>query len=283
MHKFLRDTKLRSKEGECLAITPSRSWMQRLDSLTRKSWFYALIISCSFFLPPITSLPYRYYELPNLMKEIFINGLLPYIQFAPIFHISTILIVIALWKKPRPTGRIFYFYLAINFIFIALAQNVTNTPSFGNVILLSNMFLFLVVGIFWLIGAIRPQQSLAPHKDTRWRFLGLPLAVLAFWSPMDYMGNPNFNPVNLLTSEYGLAFCFTVPVVVYILNFFYATIYKPAFRVTCVFGLGMGILNITGPLWISGYPLWVAFLHTPLLLLTTYGLLLGKISRRVYS
>lgn len=261
-----------------MATNPGHHKIPRdLDSLTRKPWFYALVIFCSFFLPPITSQPYRYYELPNLMMEIFINGLLPYTQFAPIFHISTILVVVALWRKPRPTGRIFYFYLAINFIFIALAQNVTNTPSFGNVILLSNMFLFLVVGIFWLIGAIRPQQSLAPDKGSRWRFLGLPLAVLAFWSPMDYMGNPNFNPVNLLTSEYGLAFCFTVPVVVYILSFFYATVYKPAFRVTCVFGLGMGILNITGPLWISGYPLWVALLHTPLLLLAIYGLLLGRI------
>jgi hypothetical protein len=254
-----------------------------LDSLTRKPWFYVLLISCSFFLPPITSQPYRYYELPRLMMEILVNGLLPYVQFAPIFHIATILFVIALWKKPHTTGRVFYFYLAINFIFIALAQNITNTPSFGNVILLSNVFLFLVVGIFWLMGAIRPQQSLTPHKGTRWRFLGLPFAALAFWSPMDYMGNPNFSPINLLTSDYGLAFCFTVPVFLYILSFFYATIYQPAFRVTCVFGLFMGILNITGPLWLSGYPLWVAFLHIPLLLLTTYGILLGRISRGVHS
>ena len=248
-----------------------------LDSLTRKPWFYALIIFCSFFLPPITSQPYRYYELPNLMMEIFIYGLLPYKQFASIFHISTILFVVALWKKPHPTGRIFYLYLAINFIFIALAQNVVYTPSFGNVILLSNMFLFLVVGMFWLIGVIKYPQPLLANRGSRWHFLGLPLAILAFCSPMDYMGNPAFDPVYFLTSEYGLAFCFTVPVVVYILSFFYATVYLPAFRVTCIFGLGIGILNLTGPLWIPGYPLWVAFLHTPLFLLTIYGLLLGKI------
>jgi len=135
------------------------------------------------------------------MMEIFTYGLLPYKQFAPIFHVLTILFIVALWRKPRLTGRIFYLYLAINFIFIAFVQNVTYTPSFGNVILLSNMFLFLVVGIFWLVGAIKYQQPLVVDGGSRWRFLGLPLAVLAFWSPMDYMGNPDFSPIYFLASE----------------------------------------------------------------------------------
>jgi len=257
----------------------NRKIPQDLDSLTRKPWFYALIIFCYFFLPPITSQPYHYYEIPSLMMEVFVCGLLPYKQFAPIFHILTVMFLVALWKKPHPTGRIFYLYLAINFIFIAFAQNITYTPSFGNVILPSNMFLFLVVGMFWLVGAVKAKKSLAPDRDISqgWRFIGLPLAILSFWSPMDYMGNPTFDPIYLLTSQYGLAFCFTVPVVVYILSFFYDTVYLPAFRVTCVFGLSISILNITGPLWISGYPPWAAFLHIPLFLLTIYSLLLGKV------
>ena len=211
------------------------------------------------------------------------ESLTPYIWLAPAFHLATIVLIILLWKLNTKVAKYFYAYLAVNFVFIAFAQNITVNEKFGFVIISNNMLHILLVGILWIPAIFQHENEFAAVKLEKWRFWALPLAILAFWVPMTLLGQPDFNPILLLTSEYGLAFCFTAPVMIYILTLYYPNIYKPAYRFLCIVGAYIGLLNLIGPLIIQGYPLWVAILHIPLFTISIYGLTLEKIKTKVHS
>lgn len=211
------------------------------------------------------------------------ESLVPYLWLAPVFHLATIVLVILLWKLKTKAVKYFYAYLAVNFVFIAFAQNITFNEKFGFVIISNNLLHILLVGILWIPAIFRHENEFEPVKLEKWRFWAVPLAILAFWVPMTVLGQPDFNPLLFLTSEYGLAFCFTAPVMIYILTLYYPTIYKPAYRFLCIVGTYIGLLNLSGPLIISGYPLWVAILHVPLFTISIYGLVLEKIKTKAQA
>jgi hypothetical protein len=110
----------------------------------------------------------------------------------------------------------------------------------------------------------------------KWRFWTVPLVILAFWVPITVLGQPDFNPMLFLTSEYGLAFCFTAPVMICLLSLYYPNIYKPAYRFLCIVDVYIGLLNLAGPWILSGYPIWVAIFYIPLVTISMYGLTLEK-------
>jgi hypothetical protein len=177
--------------------------------------------------------------------------------------------------------KYFYAYLAVNFVFIAFAQNITFNEQFGFVILFNNLLQILLVGILWIPAIFRLEDEFVVVEREKWRFWAVPLVILAFWVPMTVLGQPDFNPMLFLTSQYGLAFCFTAPVMIYILTLYYPNVYKPAYRFLCIVGVYFGLLNLSGPLIISGYPVWVAILHIPLFTISIYGLALEKIKTKV--
>lgn len=254
-----------------------------LRKLTSKWWFYLLLFLIPLFVPTYTSKPMAYGQIGELMGIVLRESLIPYIWLAPAFHLATIVLIILLWKLNTKVVKYFYAYLAVNFVFIAFAQNITVNEKFGFVIISNNLLHILLIGILWVPAIFQHENEFAAVKLEKWRFWAVPLAILAFWVPMTLLGQPDFNPILLLTSEYGLAFCFTAPVMIYILTLYYPNIYKPAYRFLCIVGAYIGLLNLIGPLIIQGYPLWVAILHIPLFTISIYGLTLEKIKTKVHS
>lgn len=208
------------------------------------------------------------------------EALKPYEWLAPVFHLVTVVFVILLLKFNLKVARYFYAYLVLDFVFMALAQNITLNEKFGLVIIFNNLLHILIIGILY-VPAIFRQENLLSSKLEKWRFWAVPLAVLAFWAPMDGLGQPDFSPMLLLMSGYGLAFCFTAPVLIFIFTLYYPNIYKPAYRFLCIVGVYLGMLNLIGPLIIPEYPFWVAFLHVPLFSISIYGLALERMKLRL--
>ena len=255
----------------------------RFRGITSKWWFYVILFVIPLFIPPYTSKPIAYGQIGDLMGLVLRESLTPYLWLSPVFHLITIVFVILLWKFNIKVMKYFYAYIAVNFVFIAFAQNITINEQYGLVIVLNNLLQILFAGILWIPALYRYEIEVTAEKREKWRFWAVPLAILAFWSPMTVLGQPDFNPILLLTSEYGIAFCFTTPVIIYFLTFYYPNIYKPAYRFLCIIGTYFGLLNLSSPLIISGYPLWVAILHIPLFTISIYGLLLEKIKTKVHS
>jgi hypothetical protein len=160
---------------------------------------------------------------------------------------------------------------------IAFLQSVAVIEDYGLSIITSNFVIFLFIGIVWMKETFRPKNNFTFMKLPRWRYWPVPLAILAFWFPAGPQGAPNFNPAYLLTSDFGVAFCLTTPVVVTILTLIYPRVNKQLLTITCSAGVLYGIFNLLIPFfwpvawWVSGV------LHIPLFSISLYGLLLPKI------
>jgi len=166
--------------------------------------------------------------------------------------------------------RIFSAYVSANFFFIAFAQSIAVTEKYGLGILVGGVACFSTVGIFWVWETIAKKNNFTVQRIPLWKYWVVPLALLAFWTP----AKPDFNPLYLLTSYYGLAFCLTTPVILAILSFYHPRVNISTLRVTSFMGTLLGILNISGifmgaDVWISGV------LHVPLLAISVYCLILS--------
>ena len=104
--------------------------------------------------------------------------------------------------------------------------------------------------------------------------LGFAFAFLAFWSPIDAQLNPDFNPLLLLNSSFGVMYCPTTPVIVALLTLIYPRVNTYLLRTTSFVGLIMGLFNVMSYFIMPGYTLWSLFLHTPLVFISAYGLLI---------
>jgi hypothetical protein len=93
------------------------------------------------------------------------------------------------------------------------------------------------------------------------------------------MIRPDFDPLLLLTSpEYGLTFCFTTPVFLLGLVFFYPHVNQFAYRATAFCGLLYGLFNLSQ--WFSPDTRWMGFLHLPLLIISLYAFFLPRFDKQ---
>jgi hypothetical protein len=79
----------------------------------------------------------------------------------------------------------------------------------------------------------------------------------------------------LLTSpDYGLTFCLTTPVFLFLLVLFYPRVNTFAYRITAFNGLLYGLVNLTH--FFTPERSWMGVLHLPLLVISIYALVLGS-------
>lgn len=210
-----------------------------LQKLARKWWFYVILIAI-YFMPPYASNGYDPKFTQEVVFEALKVSLLPYRWLAPFFHTATLLLLICMFIFKDRVTRIFYTYGGLNFLFIAFAQTIAFTEKYGLVILLGGTITFSIIALSWLSEAVVKKSAFEP-KIHALRCWIIPLAVLAFWSPVDERGNPALHPIYLLTSYYGLAFCLTAPVLLAMLILCYSQA-SVVLRVTGVMG---GALRLT--------------------------------------
>jgi len=164
-----------------------------LEFVARKWWFYLLLLIL-YFLPPYASKGYDPSATHYVVFEVLKHSLKPYEWLAPLFHIATIVLIVCLLLFGDRITRIFSAYVSVNFFFIAFAQSIAVTEKYGLGILAGGIICFSVVGIYWAWEALIKKNDFTPHKIPLWKYWVVPLALLAFWSPL----KPDFNPVYLL-------------------------------------------------------------------------------------
>jgi len=250
------------------------------DMITRRWWFY-LIIFLIFFIPPYVSKGYQGAGSFNLTIDMLSKSLRPYASFQPIFHIIPVILIILLIFLKNKVNRIFNIYVAVNYLLMAFLQNISILDKYGLVIFIANLILIFLVFLSWSWEAAIGENTVGFQKPKPWKYLFIPLAILAFWFPMNPItAKPDFNPVYLLTSDSGLAFCSMTPVYLTVLLFMYPRINKVAIRLTSFIGVIFGILAIiltSSNIW---HLWWVGVTHIPLFVisLTSFVISLRKSS-----
>lgn len=242
-------------------------------------WKYTLVYIFLFLinmLPLITEKPYQPQDTQDVIINLLMVSILPYQAYGPIFHIATLLLVLAILWKPGRLGRLMASYIGVNYFVIALAQTMGQTEKYGFVIHLSALLTMLFLGITWLVVAFRNDIRPTFKKPSLLDYGLIALALLAFWGPyteVDGAIRPHFNPLLLLTGpDYGLTFCFTTPVFLLGLILIYPNVNPFAYRITAFSGLLYGVFNLTH--WFNPATQWMGFLHLPLLILSIYALIL---------
>lgn len=176
-------------------------------------------------------------------------------------------------------GRLAAAFFGILFFFLAFSNHIALTENYGWVIITGNLVLISMVGVFWLHEALTPQNMYVFERRPLWRYWLLPFALLAFWSPITPDLHPDFNPLLLLTSSFGVMYCTTTPVVTAILTLIYPRVNKTLLGVTSFVGFLIGLFNAIALFMMPGYTLWNFILHTPLIFISGYGLILPRIMK----
>jgi len=247
----------------------------------QRKWLYPVLYAAFFIvsmLPLYTEKPYPPQETQDVIVNLLMVATNPYKAYAPIFHVLTLLMVALIAWRPAKMGRVWAGYMGLNYLIIALVQGMGTTTKYGFVIHTGGMVMYGVLGLVWLVVAFRNELQTSFRSISWQHLLLLPLALLAFWGPYVASGNgvkPDFNPLLLLVSpDYGLTFCFTTPIFLFLLILFFPQVNMLAYRITAFNGLLFGLFNLT--YWFNPELRWMGFLHLPLLIISIYALILPR-------
>jgi hypothetical protein len=256
-----------------------------MKNLATKKWFYPVVYLLIFLLsmlPLYTEKPYDPRNTQDVILSVLRVSLEPYKSMAPLIRGLFVLLLFTIVLGTQNAGRVLPALMGVDFLLIAVSQNAATTDAYGYAILTGNMLIGMFLGITWLWMAWRSKIEYSVKSIPAWRWLLLPLALLAFWAPYRIEGLgvvPSFDPRLLVTSpDFGMTFCLSTPVYLFILILFYPRSDGFAFRVTAFSGLLYGLLNLTH--WFTPGMAWMGFLHLPLQVISVVALLLPWLERR---
>lgn len=257
----------------------------RSPNLSSRKWFYPLIyflLIIISFLPVVTQVPLDPRNTQDVIQNILMVSINPYQAWGWVFHVATLGLVFLIAFKPNIAGRVLALYMGVNYLVIGALQTSAFTKKYGFALQTGLLVVCVLLSLIWLVVAYQDRLK-ASFKDVpAWRYLLVFLALLVFWSPFRAEGMvilPDFSPLKLLTDAgYGMTYCFTTPVFLFLLILFYANVDGFAFRVTAFNGLIYGLVNLIW--WFNPATLWMGVLHLPLLLLSILALLMPVFRRK---
>jgi hypothetical protein len=232
-----------------------------------------VLLICSF-LPVFAVSPFPQQDSSLVIKEVLMKTSVAYLWLSPVVHIVTVALLVAMVLYGSKVGRIADAFFAILFLFIAFSNHIAVTDTYGFAVVIGNLVPVFVVGLFWVWEVYKPRNDYAFKRLPAWRYWVVPFAFLAFWSPINAQLNPDFNPILLLNSSFGVMYCPTTPVIIALLTLIYPGVNGHVLRTTSFVGLIIGLFNVMSYFTMPGYTLWNLFLHTPLVLISLYGLVI---------
>ncbi len=255
-----------------------------MKNIASRKWFYPLVyflLIVIAFLPLYTERPYDPRNTSEVIFEILQRATLPYAAWGWVFHVLTLAVVgLTIWK-PEVGSRAIAAYFGLNYLVVAAIQTRAQTPTYGYAVHTGALVAEVLLGLLWLWVAWKDRLRLSFKDAPRWRWLLLPLALLAFWVPASFEGTrvvPDFNPLLLLTSpDYGLAYCLLTPVFLFLLILAWPQVDRFAFRVTAFNGLLYGLFNLNH--WAVPERMWLGVMHLPLLVISIVALVLAHAGR----
>lgn len=250
---------------------------RKLELITQKWWFFLIFIFIQF-IPPYTSKGYEWSETGMVNLEILSNSLVfSCTQLYPIFKIIPVAIIISIIFFKNKVVRLFSTYAGTTYVLFAFLQLIAVTEKYGLGIMTSTFVMFLIVAAFWFWEAIAQKNDFTLQKQLLRRYWVVPIAFFAFWAPINPETlMPDFNPIYLLTSGAGLAFCMMTPVYLAILSLYHPGVNIATLRVTSLVGLIIGFYNVLANFFMFPSELWWnGVLHIPLLTISVYCLILS--------
>jgi hypothetical protein len=250
---------------------------------SRKTLLVLIALLFCVFLPTLATVPFAQEESTLVIRDVFMQTSIAYLWLSPIIHVITVVLLVALYLYGSRIGRVADAFFGILFLFFAFGNHIAVTENYGLVVLTGNLVPILIVGLLWMWEVHKPLNKYVFQRLPAWRYWVLPLVFLAFWSPINAELNPDFNPFLLLTSSFGVMYCPTTPLIVAVLTLIYPRVNIFLLRITSFVGLLIGLFNAMSFFMMPGYTLWNLILHTPLIFISAYGLLIPALVNKNFS
>jgi hypothetical protein len=248
----------------------------RLETAVRK-WWFPLIFVLIQFLPTYAEKGFDPREMGEVIGTILQNAIIASLgRIYPLFKLIPILLVALLLARRKGVAKWFNIYAGISYVLFAFLQHVAITEEYGFSIVISNLIMLLVVAASWFWDIFAQKNQFIPVKQPWWKYWVIPLALLAFWYPINPITfRPDFNLSYLITNSAGLAFCLMTPVYLAILILYHPRINPVTLRVTGLAGIIIASFNVLMNFFMYPETLWWnGVLHIPLLMIS--GAALGQ-------
>ncbi len=249
---------------------------ERLERITRKWWFFLIIVLISF-LSPYAQKPYDPRQISLVINTVLSQPLIYSLPaLFPLFKIIPLALIVWVFVQPVKAQRWFSLYAALILFTTAFFQNAAITDQYGFAVITGNVILFCVLGVAWLAEALRPRSDFSARPLPRRAFILFPLMFIAFWMPIqpDTL-RLSFDPLLLFTNEAGLAFCMMLPVFTGVLVIFYPQVNLVLLRLSGFIGLLIALFNLLTHFVIIPANFWIGVLHLPLLLISLIAFILS--------
>lgn len=259
-------------------MTNQTPQQNRLERITHKWWFFVLFVLLIFVAPPYASKGYNFPEEWGTvaLKALGNSILWSLFPWNPLFKATLIILVVLVIIIPKKVMRTFNIYVAAMYALNAVGS-IGVTKKYGVVICTINLLFFAVIAVLWAWEAYLLRNDFTQTKQPIWKYWVVPLALLAFWYPINLKtGRPDFNPAYLITSPGALAFCLVTPVYLGLLTLYFPKVNIAVLRVTSLVGVFIGLANVILDFVLkpsTGW--WNGVLHLPLLAISLYGLILS--------
>ena len=167
-----------------------------IKPLTHRRWFYPLVyfvLILLSMLPPITEHPYDPRATQDVILSILMVSTIPYQAWGWVFHAATLALVLVIVFKPQKSGRLVAAYFGLNYLIIAGLQTHAITDQYGFAVHTGSLVVAALIGILWLVVALRGTLGASFKGVPPWRWFLLPLALLVFWSPVAVVLSEQFS------------------------------------------------------------------------------------------
>ena len=109
-----------------------------------KKWFFSLIYFVLFIfnviIPPCVLKGCSWTEIGEIIGGLFLTSWELYIWLAIFFHLALIALIIAIFLFKEKVSGLFSFYIGLNYIFIALTQEMAYAKEYGSKVLTEIFF-----------------------------------------------------------------------------------------------------------------------------------------------
>ena len=229
-------------------------------------------------LPPITSEPVSPEQAGLVIGAVLSQAIVYDLPLLfPLFKILSILMLASIFILKNRVSRIFSLYVGFMYILFAFLQSIAFTEEFGFAVVTVNILMFLMVAMTWFWDAVAVKNDFEAPQFDRSKVWVIPLAVLAFWYPINVDTMIlDFNPALLLNNMAGLAFCMMTPVFLSTLILFYPAVNIATLRVTSSIGIVISFYNfLTNFVMFPELLFWNGILHIPLTIISVYAFALS--------
>jgi hypothetical protein len=250
-----------------------------LISRIATQWWLYVLLTLLLFVPSYTTRPLAPQDIPQLVIEVLSHPLAYSAPLVfPLVKLMTLAMIVLVITWPQRFTSSLYGFVALQFLVIAVLQNLAITQTYGFAILTGNVIVGLLISGLFAWAALRTKQPLQFGRLPWWRYWVVPVATLAFWFPANTSlasPTPDFSLARLFANEAGLTFCMMLPVYLALLSLASAGVEPALLRIVGWLGALVGLLNVSEFFMNASYGWWMGILHVPLLAISVYVFVLS--------